>query len=294
LKHKQDPKVMLMVVSAGIDPWLEIEQRGQMRIILDNSNKIQEHVWISGNPNFKHNWLHILLLGIGKLRMWHFPGKGRIFSLVRTLSLWLLKGFPTRLFMQFLFPSVYTPRNHSSNGNRVVMNLPISLFLSGYRTLGNFEWALANSQFDYLVRITSNCLINDTQLYGFIRSLPKTRVFAGRLSPSGDFVSGAAMLLSRDVVEELVENRKKLALDKYEDVAIGHLVKENNIADFSTMKILDLGSVAAARKCDLAELRSSPVVRCKAEYITVSSQPVLSVFYEVCRRLPLKGQEIYL
>jgi len=175
----QNPSVLVYVFSAGINPWLEIEQSGQERLIRENARSIENHIWISANPNFVYGATHRFLIGLAKLRMWHYPGRGRYFVVARELLVYLLKWFPTGLAMRAVFLNPGSKQLGTLVGHRVELDLPASTFLSGYRTLRGFEWALHYSNFDYLVRITSTCLINEPALMRFVETLPKNRVYAG-------------------------------------------------------------------------------------------------------------------
>lgn len=284
----KSPSVLVVVFSAGIDPWLEIEKSGQERFICENARMIQDHIWISANPNFSYRARHRFLIGLAKLQMWHYPGAGKYFIVLRGLLVGLLKCFPVQLCMRRIFLNPSRTPLGALEGNRVKQNFPASTFLTGPRTLRAFEWALDSEEFDYLLRITSTCLINEPALMRFVEALPENRVYAGQeLSSFGSnlFMSGAAFMLSRDVVKEIVAHQHKWRFDTYEDVALGRLINEFNIADFIQMDRLDLPSIRAAELVALHELGNAPVIRCKAEDVTNSSAPVLKIFEVVANRL---------
>ena len=296
MQEKRNPSVLLIVFSAGLNPWLEIERRGQLKLIRNNSESIEHHVWISGNPNFALDNKHRLLIGLGKLRMYHYPTAGRFFRLFRKLIVIFLKWFPTRRVVGAVFMNPDSRQTVSLAGQRVEQNLPTSIFVQGCRTLRALEWALENSDFDYLVRITSTCLVNEPALVHFIESLPRERVYAGQasdvLGPSHPFMSGAAYILSRDVVAGIVAHQHKYHFDVYEDVALGRLVTEFDLADWIPMNLLHLPTLSSAELLPLDELKNAPVIRCKAGLITLSAEPVLEIFESVANRLGWNQSEI--
>jgi hypothetical protein len=280
--------ILVMVGSAGINPWLEIEQSGQEILLCENAERVQDHIWFSANPNFVSSAKHRILIGIAKFQMWHYPGKGKYFVVLRELLVDLLKCFPIQVAMRMVFLNSGKKSFETRVGNRVELDLPTSTHIAGSRTIRAFEWALHNSDFDYLVRITSTCLINEPALMRFIEAIPKNRVYAGQEMTSfgsNPFMSGAALVLSRDVVANIVAHQHKYRFDMYEDVALGRLINDFYIADWIPMNRLDLTTVESAECVDLDELASAPIIRCKAEDVTRSAEPVLKIFDVVANRL---------
>jgi nitrogen fixation-related uncharacterized protein len=273
-----------MISSAGVDPWLEIENQLQQRLILENTKNLNEHVWISGNPRFEINFALRLFNWLGKIRMWHYPEKSTGFRLLKALLRRFVLHLPTKALMKVAFRKIDDKSMGARNGHRVEQNLPISMFVAGFRTVSTFEWALKNSQFDYLVRITSNCLVNERALLEFVATLPKERVYSGQIM-NNEFMSGAALILSRDVVSQIQLHQEHLRYDVYEDVAIGSLIHKYNLGDFIPMKRVDYSSPSDVYKANLDEMTQSPVIRCKAESITQSPEKVLEVFRAVASRL---------
>jgi hypothetical protein len=232
--------------------------------------------------------MHRLLIGIAKLQLWHYPGRGKYFVVFRALIVDLLKWLPIQIAMRKFFLNSGRKQFGTVLGNRVELDLPTPVFVQGHRTLRAFEWALHNSDFDYIVRITSTCLINEPALMRMIERLPENRVYSGQVTESfgsGLFISGASLVLSRDVVVGIVEHQNKYRFDIYEDVALGRLISEFDIGDRIPMERLDLATVRAAEIVALEELIRAPIIRCKAEDLTRSAEPVLKIFDVVADRL---------
>ena len=213
LRAYENPFVLTMVVSAGIDPWLGIETRGQEPLHRDNFRTLENTVWISGDPSFKHGVSHRLLIGLAKLHLWHYPGTGSFFRLLRNVLVILFRRFPTALVMRAIFMNPSSRQLVTLSEQRIKHYFPTATFVAGFRTLRALEWALENSDFKYLVRITSTCLINEPALIRFIETLPEERVYAGQvndqLGPTELFMSGAALVLSRDVVAKVIAHQNK-------------------------------------------------------------------------------------
>jgi hypothetical protein len=289
LRANENPLVLTMVVSAGIDPWLGIETRGQEPLHRNNFRTLENTIWMSGDPSFKCGVRHRLLIGLAKLRMWHYPGSGRFFQLIRNVLVILSKRVPTGLVMRAIFMNAKSRRLETLSEQRIRQHFPTTTFVAGFRTLRALEWALENSDFKYLVRITSTCLINEPAFIRFIETLPEERVYAGQvndhLGSTKLFMSGAALVLSRDVVANVIAHQDEYRFDVYEDVALGLIVSEYDLADWIPMNRLDLPTTGSAESVSLDVLKNAPIIRCKAETITLTPEPVLEIFGVVANRL---------
>lgn len=87
------------------------------------------------------------------------------------------------------------------------------------------EYCLNNFEFDYIYRISCTSYINIFKMYDYINSLSREKVYNGCYNMHNYqylFVSGFHSILSRDMVEHLVNNKNKFLQIKYpEDVATG-------------------------------------------------------------------------
>jgi hypothetical protein len=129
--------------------------------------------------------------------------------------------------------------------------------------------------------------VNQEPLLEFIRSLPEKRVYAGA-HVRGHFLSGAALIFSRDTVEAIVSLEGKVSHESYDDVALSELVRKFDVAEFIEFSRLDLSSAEQARTTDLSVLQESAIIRCRVETITTKAEPVLEVFGIIRKRLNWK------
>lgn len=119
---------------------------------------------------------------------------------------------------------------HSSSDNKnteKVIYFPIdnSLFSVGKKTLMAFEWALKNKSFDYIARPGANCYIHKRGLLNYIQTLPDTDVFTGlEVVDSPRWLWGLGTVISKDVVQKIVDNKEQVDHTKMEDVSISQLV----------------------------------------------------------------------
>lgn len=284
----QNPRVLVMVTSAGHDPWLTIEELGQRPIHLANLSQFLDQVWVCGNPASDKPPLIRLATGLGRLKMWHYPNAPRaVGKLLEYLGLVLSRVVPNGLLIRAACKENLTWRFTDPDESLVQIDVPTSTFLSSHRVVNNLRWAIENSNFEYLLKVTSTCLINQQPALEFIRTLPERRVYAGTCV-NGRFLSGAALVFSRDVAEAVVSLGDKISHDFYDDVSLGILIRKFDVADFIDFPRLDLSSVEQAKITEVSALRESPVIRCRVEAVTTKAQPVLEVFDVVRSRLNWK------
>ncbi len=104
----------------------------------------------------------------------------------------------------------------------------------GEKTLRAYEWALKNKEFDYVARVNSSCYVNKKQLIKYIQTLPDKNVFAGLEVVASDICEkwmwgGGQYIISKDVLELLVENRGMWNHNVMDDQAISFLANKLSI-----------------------------------------------------------------
>jgi hypothetical protein len=93
-------------------------------------------------------------------------------------------------------------------------------------------------QFDYVLRTNLSSFYVFPRLLNFLEKCPKTGFYAG-VCYKDEFISGSGFLLSPDLVNLLVTNKKTLFNNKkYDDVAIGHFMRKHGVK-FSSHKRMD-------------------------------------------------------
>lgn len=280
-------KLLILVSSGGIDPWLRIEKKGQEPALRKLMGDDSEIVWISGDPNFPRSEslavFEKALLAIIELRSQ--PGSfvsrlRRIFWSMRKLS-----GHDIERLRNLLGDTAGTSAR-AANG-RTTLPLPIDWGFSGFRTVENFRYVLSEFEFDYLLRITSTCLVNPVALRNFVSSLPGEKVVAGRLRRFGlrFFYSGAAVLLSRDVVQNVVAFEHLYPLDVWEDVALGTIIRRLGLAEFRSLPRIDIAEEREVLSLDDATLDKAVILRCKTEQSGTRPDSVIPVMAALTRRL---------
>lgn len=101
--------------------------------------------------------------------------------------------------------------------------------------LKDFEWSLKMKDFDYIVRVNSSCYVDKKQLAKYIETLPETNLFAGvEVDKGTDYDlnwcwGGMQFILSKDVVQKVVDNKELFNHNHIEDVALSHVVSKLGI-----------------------------------------------------------------
>lgn len=125
----------------------------------------------------------------------------------------------------------YFGKSNKQNTDKFIY-FPIqeSLHSMGYKTISAFEWAINNKQFDYLARVHSSTYVDKKQLIKYCEQLPKENIFAGVTTRSQNGFDyqwgGAHYVISRNVVEKIVENKHLWKHNFMEDESMSLLVKE--------------------------------------------------------------------
>jgi hypothetical protein len=114
-----------------------------------------------------------------------------------------------------------------------VIYFPIdeSLFSMGEKTLRAYEWALKNKEFDYIARVNSSCFVNKKELIKHCNTLQKKRLFSGLIvnsEPSWVW-GGGNYIISKDVIQEIVDNKHLWDHKIMEDMAASYVVSKLGI-----------------------------------------------------------------
>lgn len=278
-------KLLVLVGSAGVDPWLAIEEECQRNIFRDVLGKDIEFCWVQGSPTlsskFVYRVLHVLI-------SWQQ-------RLVSSRKRWVKRSYKFLLnqlglnalgasYLQRLGRQANSAPAFPTKSERYTLELPIQLALSGTRTIGSLRLALERYDFDFLLRVTSTCLPVPKAIKATLKSLPQNRVYAGMpLHAAGiNFVTGAAVLMSRDVVEGVVRLSSKFRFNLTEDVALGKLIHDLKLAEITPLELVPVTDPMNVPDQVARGWPDGYAVRCKAEYpLTTQSAPVIDIMRAV-------------
>lgn len=115
--------------------------------------------------------------------------------------------------------------------NEIHVNIPESFSNIGLKTIAAFKLIDLQLQYDYVFRTNVSSYINQELLFNLVKTLPKNDVLAAVVGETNGikFPSGAGFLLSRDLVQYIIQNENKWDHTHMDDVALGLLFKDRTI-----------------------------------------------------------------
>lgn len=311
-------RVLVVVASSGDYPFLEIEEQGQRPTFFLDQTEFVKCVWIEGDsllarkrifrcldrlmePIHRNLYSHpIELVAWGYLYFvngWRLmrerlpPESPQVqhqfrlrvnwsFFLGRTYSVQKNRNSFSRLLARIL--SFLADGTTRVFGNRVSLNFPNSYFLGPWRSYLRYEVVLRHFKFDFVLFTTSTCYVDLETLAREVELLPAERVYAGHLmNVFAPFIAGNSVLMSRDVVKSVVRNKRHYRLDVPDDVALGILIRDCDLADRISVPTETLPFGAKIPEDLSQDLRQRYVYRCKAQPTTLVPEPVVQTMHEL-------------
>lgn len=112
----------------------------------------------------------------------------------------------------------------------ILTNVSESLQNCGYKTLKAFQ-LIKNFDYDFVFRTNSSSYVDKNLLVEFVKSKPKENHYSGVI---GDyhkikFASGSGFLISKDVINKLLENVNLFNFNVIDDVMIGDALSKLDI-----------------------------------------------------------------
>jgi hypothetical protein len=277
-------KILLIVGSAGIDPWVSIEELGQKTTFASCLTSEVETVWMQPNPSLDGSMMHSWLNEKAERRFAEFRVNYNLrdpIELWNAVSAWCFNNV-VRLVLGW---RRRVPPRVEGDSQRITFPYPTLYYLAPLRINNYLRHALENFEFDFLLRTTSTCYVDFDRLLATASESPPFGLYAGDIMTKRkvSFVGGAAILFSRDVVEQLVANEALMRLDVHEDVAIGELFARLGIASPTEIARVDVAGKSSAEIIEAWRGPNNPFIfRCKfANHWTDSVEPVVSLMSKV-------------
>jgi hypothetical protein len=257
------PKVLVLVLSAAGEPWNQIEELGQRQTFGQSGNENVDFIWYRGEAGSSANqsldrvarvlnkWYAVVLwfnrVNVSGPR-W-FPGAG-------ALSRWIARMGSDAL------------RLHGAEIKDRILTVPVPerRSLIGLKTLLAFEYALENYDFDFVLRTNSSSYIDVQGLTDFVVNQPPKNFLGGVQGNffGQKFTSGAAYLLSRDVVSALARSGASLWQHHVvDDVAMSIVVEELQLARSVPIERIILNDWEEAAETPAEEFEGVFHFRCK-------------------------------
>ena len=255
---------LIQVRSAGTTPWTEVEELGQRKTWASQVPEDFRVIWCRKRDDYN-------LPPIWKLfalsRRW-FVSPHRSLSwrkpdrVGENLSFEIFSHLLGKLGRQ-IANQIFETSVKQVESNTFELSAPNSLEFASLVQPLYCRTALEQSQFNFLVLTTSTTYINFETLREFLTSLPTQGVYGGKIwhHETWPFASGAYCVMSRDVVQSVVDMRKRLSYLPNDDVALGELIAKSGVA---TTYESELG-MFKSNSPDIAEISSLgqlPVIRC--------------------------------
>lgn len=256
-------RVLITVGSGGIEPWKTIELEGQEKTFGRNKLADVDLVWLEADSSLDSSPLfRFLERGMKGAYERYDPRRPHRAVLKPPLQLLI------ELTMFLSLGQAWRSRRVRVTERRVTFPYPSLHHLHVLRQIHYFRYVLENYQFDFLLKTTSTCFIDLAALLDYVDGVvPRNHYSGATYSRFGiRFVSGAGALFSRDVVEAIVANSRRLPLDYWEDVTIGKVIQDLSLADVTEHPRVDVppaGQVGKALASFSAKKRPF-VYRCKA------------------------------
>lgn len=216
-------KIALVFISSQEAPWIhwEATQAQVMETLVDVSKSEGiEMFWVQGSQNSKPN----ASLSYTSL----------LSKITRALSVFPLAPHLLRVFR---LPSIrlgVTPQiwEELVGGRRIIKSShPEDFSLIAMKTIDAIQHILKDPDVHFVFRSNSSTIVNPVKLRQITQQFPGTRLYAGVIGRFGaiSYISGAGILMSRDVCELLVKGRNQIRLDLVDDVAIGQYLSALHI-----------------------------------------------------------------
>lgn len=119
-------------------------------------------------------------------------------------------------------------------GNNIICNGYESYYSIGHKTIKSFKY-LINKDFDFLLRTNSSSFIHIDNLVKYLKNKPTKKFYSGSPIPHHsvdlniDFATGSGYILSKDLVEYVVNNEEKWNHYYPDDVSLGKMMKDYEI-----------------------------------------------------------------
>jgi hypothetical protein len=134
--------------------------------------------------------------------------------------------------------------NVEINGDFIYVNGPETLLNIMHKTIESIDYLFnaLGCKYDYIVRTNISTIVNIPKLKDYFNELPKKNVYTGgsilNLNwidyNSGivddslfgtEYAQGTCIILSKDVVEHMIKNKKNIRYDVVDDISFGVYVK---------------------------------------------------------------------
>jgi hypothetical protein len=226
------PSVLCALSHGLYEPWLDIVKSGQ------------DQTWLASQNSADVEILHFHASPVGRFPQnldrlherirWSGIKRAAILRKFDRLASWpFLTYIPKVTKSQLLFLE--------SPGDVIHIHFPDTYVTYRWKELALFKYFLEQTTCNFLFLTSTASYVRINALQEFISGLPQKNVYAGAHPyPEATFVSGACRILSRDVVQLILANRRKFDPAVIEDMALGDLVQSLGVNPiYTTLNNID-------------------------------------------------------
>ena len=208
---------ILCAVTHGLyAPWNEILLDGQSR------------TWLSDAMPENFQVVHFHASPLGKFGVW-LDSRHEALRWTNRYIANVQRGIDNLLLKPF---NSYMPTYKSSDllnlsQKSVQINFMDSYLTMKWKDLGTLQYFLSETNSDYLFMTTTSSYIRPKKLLEIVNSFDEKIDYAGAVHYEGaNFAAGNNRLISRELAQALIYDRKKWDPGTIEDVALGNLVRK--------------------------------------------------------------------
>lgn len=126
--------------------------------------------------------------------------------------------------------TIYYVGSPASPLQKQVLGVPVneSYHSMGRKNLLAWEWMLENREWDFMARVNASCFVHKPRLLDLCATLPTSGLVQGSIVGGTDppwMWGGYQFILSRDVVQALVDKSHVWPHNEMEDVALSHATR---------------------------------------------------------------------
>ena len=308
-----EPKILVVIISTGEEPFTSMEQ-GQKDTWIADDGPVRT-IWFEGNGRLTNRrfvkaagalmgWVQKAQYGsprrytIGKILPNPLPRKNNSFGAAGRD--FLSRGWTISISWSVVFEWLYRHGNLFSGliwgllrigtskkvtffGDRARCEFPVHWFLLTPISFLKYQFVSKTFDFDYVLFTTATCYIRPAQLAKNLSNASRTRFYGGQvLSLLGHpFVSGNSVILSPDVLRSVLARKKYYRLDIPDDVALGRLIRDFDLAEASDLPSVILPLDATIPDDLKPGWESSHLIRCKTQQVSRDSSSVVERMREV-------------
>lgn len=262
-------QILVLAVSTEEEPWKSIETKGQWPSMSTLEKKYgMDVVWYRGSPRELAPHLGRVLTARQNIltKVAYFSdGLSRLVNIRNPFYRFVSSNYRD----SFGFSRAHEKLsgfdgNYIFRGKVLRVSTSDNYIFMATRTLAAFQWALENSEFEFLVRTNSTTFIHGENLLRYLQSVEGAVHYSGKIQTyfGLDYASGSGVILSRAAVNAIVDSVNLWRHDLHEDVALGVVL---NRLGFQVSSQVDAhpSSSEAAAKFDFSAAGNSIFVRCK-------------------------------